>query len=170
MEMEIHIFFTYSTTVPTGASAGDAGVDTSSPREQAMNVYQIYQRNAANNAWVLHSIRDATTSNGVLFADITDTVADNGNNNGATVIAGGRASVYSRYVSGKHGTKQKHNEFGTALLGEMVLLIMQMVAEHLADMHNVKLLQLQCKVLLQELISRSQSQVQLDCSSNYPRN
>tara|TARA_B100001173_G_scaffold310827_1_gene326395 strand:+ start:291 stop:2777 length:2487 start_codon:yes stop_codon:yes gene_type:complete len=67
---------TYSTTAPTGPSAEDIWVDTTLAAENQANerAYpKIYQRNAANDAWVLHSNSDQTTSNGVLFADIDDT-------------------------------------------------------------------------------------------------
>ena len=66
---------TYSTTAPTGASAGDIWIDTTLAAENQANerAYpKLYQRNAANDAWVLHSNSDQTTSNGVLFADIDD--------------------------------------------------------------------------------------------------
>ena len=86
---------TYSTTAPTGPSAGDVWVDTTLAAENQTNerAYpKLYQRNAANNAWVLHSNSDQTTSNGVLFADITDTAADASNGGKATTITGAPAS------------------------------------------------------------------------------
>ena len=71
---------TYSTTAPTAPSAGDIWVDTSLAAENQANerAYpKIYKRNVGNSAWVLHDNTDQTTSNGVLFADITDTASDN---------------------------------------------------------------------------------------------
>ena len=86
---------TYSTTAPTGASAGDVWVDTTLAAENQANerAYpKLYQRNAGNTAWVLHDNSDQTTSNGVLFADITDTAADATNGGKATTITGAPAS------------------------------------------------------------------------------
>ena len=53
---------------------------------------KIYKRNTGNSAWVLHSNTDQSTSNGVLFADITDTKSDNTNGGKATTITGAPAS------------------------------------------------------------------------------
>ena len=86
---------TYSTTEPTGPSAGDVWVDTTLAAENQANerAYpKLYQRNAGNTAWVLHSNSDQTTSNGVLFADITDTAADATNGGKATEITGAPSS------------------------------------------------------------------------------
>ena len=89
---------TYSTTAPTGPSAGDIWVDTTLAAENQANERdypKIYQRNAGNSAWVLHSNSDQTTSNGVLFADITDTAGDTSNGGNATTITGApSAAVY----------------------------------------------------------------------------
>ena len=86
---------TYSTTAPTGPSAGDVWVDTTLAAESQANerAYpKLYQRNAGNTAWVLHSNSDQTTSNGVLFADVTDTLADASNGGKATEITGAPSS------------------------------------------------------------------------------
>ena len=83
---------TYSTTEPTGASANDIWVDTTLAAENQANerAYpKIYQRNGANNAWVLHSNSDQSTSNGVLFADIDDTAGG-----GAPIAGAPNAAVY----------------------------------------------------------------------------
>ncbi len=89
---------TYATTAPTGPSAGDIWVDTTLAAENQANerAYpKIYQRNAGNSAWVLHSNTDQTTTNGVLFADITDTAADTTNGGNATTVTGApSAAVY----------------------------------------------------------------------------
>ena len=87
---------TYSTTAPTSPSAGDIWIDTTLAAENQANerAYpKIYKRNVGNSAWVLHSNSDQTTSNGVLFADITDTAADATNGGKATTITGAPASV-----------------------------------------------------------------------------
>ena len=89
---------TYATTAPTGPSAGDLWIDTTScgyglTNERAYP--KIYQRNAGNSAWVLHSNADQSTSNGVLFADITDTAADATDGGNATEITGApNAAIY----------------------------------------------------------------------------
>tara|TARA_B100000963_G_scaffold124129_1_gene108309 strand:+ start:27088 stop:29595 length:2508 start_codon:yes stop_codon:yes gene_type:complete len=86
----------YSTTAPTSPSAGDIWVDTSLAGKGQANerAYpKLYKRNAGNSAWVLHSNTDQTTSNGVLFADITDTASDNSNGGKATTITGAPSSV-----------------------------------------------------------------------------
>ena len=86
---------TYSTTAPTSPSAGDLWIDTTLAAENQVNerAYpKIYKRNVGNSAWVLHSNSDQTTSNGVLFADITDTASDNSNGGKATTITGAPAS------------------------------------------------------------------------------
>lgn len=83
---------TYSTTAPTGASANDVWVDTTLATESQANerAYpKLYQRNAANDAWVLHDNSDQTTSNGVLFADIDDTLGG-----GAPITGAPSAAVY----------------------------------------------------------------------------
>jgi len=83
---------TYSTTAPTGASAGDIWIDTTLAAENQANerAYpKLYQRNSANDAWVLHSNSDQTTSNGVLFADIDDTKGG-----GAPITGAPSAGVY----------------------------------------------------------------------------
>ena len=89
---------TYSTTAPTSTSAGDVWIDTTLAGKGQANerAYpKIYKRNAGNSAWVLHSNTDQTTSNGVLFADITDTASDNSNGGKATTITGApSAGVY----------------------------------------------------------------------------
>ena len=89
---------TYSTSAPSSPSAGDIWVDTTSCGYGLANERdypKIYKRNAGNSAWVLHSNSDQTTSNGVLFADITDTAADNSNGGKATTITGAPdAAVY----------------------------------------------------------------------------
>jgi len=86
---------TYSTTAPTSPSAGDLWIDTTLAGKGQANerAYpKIYKRNVGNSAWVLHSNTDQTTSNGVLFADITDTASDNSNGGKATTISGAPAS------------------------------------------------------------------------------
>ena len=89
---------TYSTTAPTGPSAGDIWIDTTSAGYGLANERdypKIYQRNAGNSAWVLHSNADQSTSNGVLFADITDTAADATDGGNATEITGAPdAAIY----------------------------------------------------------------------------
>ena len=89
---------TYSTTAPTSPSAGDIWVDTTLAGENQANerAYpKIYKRNVGNSAWVLHDNTDQTTSNGVLFADITDTASDNSNGGKATTVTGApSAGVY----------------------------------------------------------------------------
>ena len=89
---------TYSTTAPTSPSAGDLWIDTTLAGNGQANerAYpKIYKRNVGNSAWVLHSNTDQTTSNGVLFADITDTKADASNSGKATTISGApSAGVY----------------------------------------------------------------------------
>ncbi len=89
---------TYSTTAPTSPSAGDVWVDTTSCGYGLANERdypKLYKRNAGNSAWVLHSNSDQSTSNGVLFADITDTASDNSNGGKATTITGAPdAAVY----------------------------------------------------------------------------
>ncbi len=87
---------TYSTTAPTGPSAGDVWIDTTLSAESQANerAYpKIYVRNTGNTAWVLHDNTDQTTSTGVLFADITDTAGDNTNGGKATTITGAPASA-----------------------------------------------------------------------------
>ena len=86
---------TYSTTAPTAPSAGDIWIDTTLAGKGQANerAYpKLYKRNVGNSAWVLHSNTDQTTSNGVLFADITDTASDNSNGGKATTISGAPAS------------------------------------------------------------------------------
>ena len=67
---------TYSTTAPTGPSAGDVWIDTTlAPENQANErAYpKVYVRNTGNSAWVLHDNTDPNnTPTGVLFADIDD--------------------------------------------------------------------------------------------------
>lgn len=87
---------TYSATAPTSTSAGDIWVDTSLAGMNQANerAYpKIYKRNVGNSAWVLHDNTDQTTSNGVLFADITDTAGDNSNGGKATTITGAPSSA-----------------------------------------------------------------------------
>ena len=88
----------YSTTAPTGPSAGDVWIDTSLAAENQANerAYpKVYVRNTGNSAWVLHDNTDQTTSTGVLFADITDTAGDNSNGGKATTISGApNSAVY----------------------------------------------------------------------------
>ena len=127
---------TYSSTEPTGASAGDVWVDTTLAAENQANerAYpKLYVRNTGNTAWVLHDNTDQTTNTGVLFADIDDTAGG-----GAPIAGAPNANVYPAGML----------VVNMAQLGEMVQVIMQMVADVLADMHNVVLLQLQCKRLL----------------------
>ena len=89
---------TYSTTAPTAPSEGDLWIDTTLAGKGQANerAYpKIYKRNVGNSAWVLHSNTDQTTSNGVLFADITDTASDNSNGGKATTVTGApSAGVY----------------------------------------------------------------------------
>lgn len=87
---------TYSTTAPTSPSAGDIWVDTTTAGYGLANERdypKIYKRNTGNSAWVLHDNTDQSTSNGVLFADITDTAADNSNGGKATTITGAPSSA-----------------------------------------------------------------------------
>lgn len=89
---------TYATVAPVTPTAGDLWVDTTLAGMNQANerAYpKIYKRNVGNSAWVLHSNTDQSTSNGVLFADITDTKADASNGGNATTISGApSAAVY----------------------------------------------------------------------------
>ena len=83
---------TYSSTEPTGASAGDVWVDTTLAAENQANerAYpKLYVRNTGNTAWVLHDNTDQTTNTGVLFADIDDTAGG-----GAPIAGAPNAAVY----------------------------------------------------------------------------
>ena len=81
----------YQTSAPTSTSAGDIWVDTTSAgygQANERSYPKIYKRNAGNSAWILHDNTDQSTSNGVLFADITDTADDNSDGGNATEITG----------------------------------------------------------------------------------
>ena len=87
---------TYSQTAPNSPSAGDIWVDTLQAAENQTNERdypKIYRRNAGNSAWIKHSNTDQSTSNGVLFANITDTLADATNSGNATVISGAPSAL-----------------------------------------------------------------------------
>ena len=88
----------YQTSAPTSTSAGDIWVDTTSAgygQANERSYPKIYKRNAGNSAWILHDNTDQSTSNGVLFADITDTADDNTDSGNATEITGApSAAIY----------------------------------------------------------------------------
>ena len=88
----------YQTSAPTSTSAGDIWVDTTSAgygQANERSYPKIYKRNAGNSAWILHDNTDQSTSNGVLFADITDTADDYSDGGNATEITGApSAAIY----------------------------------------------------------------------------
>lgn len=81
---------TYSQTAPNAPSAGDIWIDTLQAGENQANERdypKIYRRNSANSAWIKHDNTDQSTSQGVLFANITDD-ARNSLGGNATRITG----------------------------------------------------------------------------------
>lgn len=73
---------TLGTDAPAGPSVSDVWVDTS----DLENYPKIYEYDGSE--WVLHDNSDATTPNGVVFADLTTTAADTSNGGAATLVDG----------------------------------------------------------------------------------
>jgi hypothetical protein len=87
---------TYSQTAPNAPSAGDIWIDTLHAAENQANERdypKIYRRNSGNTAWIKHDNTDQSTSNGVLFANITDTLGDTSNGGNATPITGAPSAL-----------------------------------------------------------------------------
>lgn len=71
---------TIDATAPSTAAGGDLWVDSSDLENYPM----IYQFDGAN--WIQRDVRDQTTPDGVVFADLTVTAADTSNGGGATLM------------------------------------------------------------------------------------
>ena len=87
---------TYSQTAPNAPSAGDIWIDTLQSAENQANERdypKIYRRNTANSGWIKHVNTDQSTSNGVLFANISDVGADATNGGNATPIVGAPSAL-----------------------------------------------------------------------------
>lgn len=71
---------TIDATAPTGASTGDIWVSTA----DLENYPQIYEFDGSD--WQQRDVKDQTTPNGVVFADLTITAGDTSNSGGATAV------------------------------------------------------------------------------------